>query len=339
MATSFQITIPEPCHADWASMTPETQGRFCAACKKCVVDFTQKAPAEIAAIYTEHGGDVCGRVSVRQLSRPARPHQAHVQQLVATAPASGWNRLRRFAFALLLAFGFFQGAQAQPEPAPVKMGKMMVVPTPVRTLSGTVYDAAGEPAIRATVHLQGDYGKDLVTTTDRKGHFSFTGQWRGEFTLIAEHGDLETGPAYFSFSDHDDPEAGRIQQDLHLLSEERFMMGDVMVEPEEEPQPVFAEALPLVTGEKAALTESQFGFTAYPNPATDHLLLVSDHATRHQARVRVYDPQGQLLEDRIWDVMAGVAHIIDLGRHAAGIYFLQVSTSDSDAMVRRFVKQ
>jgi hypothetical protein len=36
----LQISIPEPCHENWHTMTPTQQGRFCNACAKEVVDFS-----------------------------------------------------------------------------------------------------------------------------------------------------------------------------------------------------------------------------------------------------------------------------------------------------------
>lgn len=362
MATSFQITIPKPCHADWASMTPETQGRFCAACQKCVVDMTAKAPAEIADIYQQHGGNVCGRVRSTQISRP-RPVQvpkACLRQLAAQTPSAAWSRLRRFAFALLMAFGFFQAGQAQTDPMPVKMGKIHVVETPARQLSGTVYDENGEPAPHATVRLEGENGQTERTTTDRKGHYTLTGKWRGDYTLTARVGREDSYAIAFTFSNYDGEETWDITQDLRIEYEQHFIMGDMMVEPDPTPEPVeriqpieqpeklvpierleppLVEAPTLVSGQKEALTLSEFSFTAYPNPATDHLLLVTNTATRQEAHVKVFDLHGNLLEDRTWDVFASPAHVIELNQRAAGVYLLHVSTTETDVLVRRFVKQ
>ncbi len=37
----LKLSIPKPCHEDWAAMTPNEQGRHCAVCAKTVTDFTQ----------------------------------------------------------------------------------------------------------------------------------------------------------------------------------------------------------------------------------------------------------------------------------------------------------
>jgi Carboxypeptidase regulatory-like domain/Secretion system C-terminal sorting domain len=340
MATSFQITIPQPCHENWASMTPEAQGRFCAACQKCVVDMTAKAPVEIAEIYRQHGGNVCGRVRVSQLSRPAP--KASLQAVAAQAIPATWSRLRRFAFVLLLAFGFLQGAkaQSQPEPVHVKMGIVKMVETPARQISGTVFDADGEPAANATVRLERPYGGVVAqATTDRKGHYTLSGKWNGDFSLSATVDGEETLRTRLHFDNFDSRDTWQRHEDLGFVEHGRFHMGEIRVEPILPADPALATAPALVTGQKEALVESQFTFTAFPNPATDHLLLTASVASREAARVQVFDGTGRQLEDRNWQVFEGPAHIINLDHHAAGVYFLRVSTSETDAVVRRFVKQ
>ena len=49
MARSLTLTIPEPCHESWATMTPAAQGRHCAACAKTVVDFSRMTDAQVVA--------------------------------------------------------------------------------------------------------------------------------------------------------------------------------------------------------------------------------------------------------------------------------------------------
>lgn len=65
------LYIPEPCSEDWESMSPHEKGRFCSACNKCVIDFTQKEPQEILQIITEKKEkQVCGRFYNHQLKMP-----------------------------------------------------------------------------------------------------------------------------------------------------------------------------------------------------------------------------------------------------------------------------
>ena len=72
MPTRLTLTIPAPCHASWAAMTPAAQGHHCAACDKVVVDFTQKTDAEILALL-RHTNQPCGRLTVNHRTRPLLP--------------------------------------------------------------------------------------------------------------------------------------------------------------------------------------------------------------------------------------------------------------------------
>ncbi|MDF7812684.1 carboxypeptidase-like regulatory domain-containing protein [Hymenobacter sp. YC55] len=72
MRTRTTLTVPTPCHENWATMTATTQGRHCAACNKVVVDFTEKTDAEILALLSQVSS-TCGRFREDQLQRPLLP--------------------------------------------------------------------------------------------------------------------------------------------------------------------------------------------------------------------------------------------------------------------------
>jgi len=68
MKNSIRLSVPEPCHENWAAMTAVEKGRFCAACKKNIRDFTHSSDREILqALKTE--GKICGRFQNSQLNR------------------------------------------------------------------------------------------------------------------------------------------------------------------------------------------------------------------------------------------------------------------------------
>jgi hypothetical protein len=58
----FKFSINQPCHENWANMTPNEKGRFCSQCSKTVHDFTNHAPQEIAEALKGGSGHICGRV-------------------------------------------------------------------------------------------------------------------------------------------------------------------------------------------------------------------------------------------------------------------------------------
>lgn len=68
MSPHFKIVIPKPCNEDWDKMTPDATGRFCLACNKSVIDFTNKMPEEIQHFFLKNQDkEICGRFKNSQL--------------------------------------------------------------------------------------------------------------------------------------------------------------------------------------------------------------------------------------------------------------------------------
>lgn len=69
--TKIQLSIPEPCHENWQGMTPTQQGRYCNACAKEVIDFSQMSDSEVLHYFIKNkkADAVCGRVFPDQLER------------------------------------------------------------------------------------------------------------------------------------------------------------------------------------------------------------------------------------------------------------------------------
>lgn len=67
----MHISIPKPCHEDWAAMTPNEQGRHCNVCCKTVVDFTNMNDDEVKYFFINKKKEetVCGRFKNEQLQR------------------------------------------------------------------------------------------------------------------------------------------------------------------------------------------------------------------------------------------------------------------------------
>jgi hypothetical protein len=66
----MKITIPQPCHENWAMMTPEEKGRFCSVCSKTVRDFTTASDEEIIDAFSDPSEkDICGNFHQSQLNR------------------------------------------------------------------------------------------------------------------------------------------------------------------------------------------------------------------------------------------------------------------------------
>ncbi|MBC7864587.1 MAG: hypothetical protein IAF38_16555 [Bacteroidia bacterium] len=68
-SNTFKINIADPCSQKWEEMTPTGNGRFCDACTKVVVDFTQMTNEELIEFYRTSTKKVCGRYRASQLNK------------------------------------------------------------------------------------------------------------------------------------------------------------------------------------------------------------------------------------------------------------------------------
>ena len=66
----LQLSIPEPCHENWQTMTPTEQGRFCNSSAKEVKEFSMMTDTEVLNYFTTLNHEkVCGRALTAQLDR------------------------------------------------------------------------------------------------------------------------------------------------------------------------------------------------------------------------------------------------------------------------------
>lgn len=67
----IQLSIPEPCHENWDSMAPTEQGRYCNACAKEVIDFSNMSDSDVLNYFLKkkENEKVCGRAYPDQLER------------------------------------------------------------------------------------------------------------------------------------------------------------------------------------------------------------------------------------------------------------------------------
>lgn len=93
--TSLTIDIPVPCTQSWENMSPMDKGRYCGHCSKKIIDFTKLADHEVARIFLDSKGAVCGRFNENQLNRDLlyierdRANAIVPALLVSTALAAG----------------------------------------------------------------------------------------------------------------------------------------------------------------------------------------------------------------------------------------------------------
>ncbi|KFF08791.1 HMG-box domain-containing protein [Chryseobacterium luteum] len=98
------LCIPNPCSENWETMSPQEKGRFCSVCNKCVIDFTQKQPQEIARIIDEKKDEeVCGRFYKHQLNKGVEQSERLKTQFFAFIPSYFQNnKITLAVFSLIL---------------------------------------------------------------------------------------------------------------------------------------------------------------------------------------------------------------------------------------------
>src|SRR5687768_17124297 len=65
----LNLSIPTPCHENWEQMSQAEKGKFCGACQKTVVDFTEMSDRQLADFFKKPKSNVCGRFNNDQLDR------------------------------------------------------------------------------------------------------------------------------------------------------------------------------------------------------------------------------------------------------------------------------
>jgi hypothetical protein len=175
MGKHIQLSIADPCHENWDTMTAAEQGRFCASCQKQVVDFTNMSDTQLAAFFKKPStGTVCGRFYEDQLNR-------EMQLPEKTIP---WIKYF-FQFALpaflLSARAAAQGnvivTKAKPpvaQPSVLLLGKVSVPRVKIEpeqniSISGRVVNENDKPVPFASVMIK---GTKFGMAADSTGFFS-----------------------------------------------------------------------------------------------------------------------------------------------------------------------
>jgi len=150
-------------------MTPDAQGRFCAHCRKSVIDFTSWSDADLYAFFSKNNQSVCGRFQSLQLNRTI--------QLPVQKP----TRLYRIAVALGLGLMFTQLPATPARPKPPLMEENLLVSQELPqndstgsdslVIRGLVLDATKQPAIGAIVSVTQNNETICSAATDIDGNF------------------------------------------------------------------------------------------------------------------------------------------------------------------------
>lgn len=172
----IQLTIPNPCHEDWAQMTPDERGRFCKHCQKSVVDFTGWTDRQIHQYITAHEGErVCGRFHASQLNKDMYNHMPPQH-----------TALYKYAAGLGLTLVFSQlpniTVQAQKAYSPVVYNYWQVADT--SGCSGVITDdTTHAPLVMANIIVKQGSIEQAHTQTDINGRYLVTPLKPGRYDI------------------------------------------------------------------------------------------------------------------------------------------------------------
>lgn len=160
MKNSFQISLPNPCHEDWAAMTPDEKGKFCGACQKKVHDFTRASDRQIVEAIKQEK-DLCGRYLLTQLERELIVHKEKSSIWAAASAAA----------ITLLTIGTHEATAQVAEPTEqrelgIVKGKMIAPTVVTGVVSDNEYPLPG-----VTVSVE---GTARLAQTDFDGKYSIT---------------------------------------------------------------------------------------------------------------------------------------------------------------------
>jgi hypothetical protein len=246
----IELSIPKPCHEKWNEMSPGNGGRFCGACNKTVIDFSQMTDRELLDFFKKPAGSVCGHFNQFQLDRT----------IVSPKKQLPWARY--FFTITIPAFLLSLKASAQGE---IRIrGKVAVTEktskeickdttsesTKIETLSGKVVDEQGLPMQNVSILLE---GTSIGTTTNMLGVFELKHK-------VADDGILIISSVGFEIRKISVAELKK--NTLQVLTLKAAWMGEVVVTGvvvRKAPKP-----FPLMP---PANMESRFTkFSVYPNP-------------------------------------------------------------------------
>ncbi|NJC27117.1 T9SS type A sorting domain-containing protein [Neolewinella antarctica] len=347
--TPLRISVPEPCHEDWAGMTPVdgSTARHCDSCAKNVVDFTGFSDAQLAAFTKENNNKICGRFRPDQLGRPLRANRkSSYTPLKIAATAAG----------LLLSATGLDAQQAPGKPTPdilerpeypeiMGMVEQMPFPEPVTPLGHDTIVPENSAAVDTVISLP---EVQVISYSAIKGRVAIN-HTVAPLELSSCDGVV--------FIDQSAPSEQTIQPVISAAEATRdtiiplppttvhpseMIMGEVYVET---PRPTgldyvldslkaFVDSVSPAPSPKAlhprprpAAPDYLENFTVSPNPAREKIRISVNSPLAQTLELSWTDASGRVLRSQVWPLTAGenwLTQQIDFEpRH--GIVFLRLT--------------
>ena len=181
MSKNVNIYIPESCHENWESMTPEEKGRFCGSCKKTVFDFTKATDKEIIE-HLNKEKNTCGRFLNTQLNR---------NLIVHNKKSSYWSIIFTSAISFIgigteITFAQIKQDIIQTDTKSISVKDTIINPNLPHKIKGVVYDKLGTlPGVNIILKET-----TIQTTSDFDGKFEI--EIKNNFTLQFQYVCYET---------------------------------------------------------------------------------------------------------------------------------------------------
>lgn len=325
------LSIPKPCHEDWNAMSSEDRGRFCGACQKTVVDFSNMSDGQVAQFFKEPAGRVCGRFHPDQLNRPVdipkkrMPWVKHfftilLPALFFSAKVSAQQKPRTMGRIAVVKRPVKKDAATTclpPTESPKMLGEVAAIPTPepqkrTHQIQGTVTDENNMPLIGATVMIAGTNNGSVVSDN-------------GTFELSVETNErvsLEVSCVGYELTKVD-ATAGQPAK-ITMIEVVRELMGDVVVVKHTKKMPVEPKQPPVQ--KKVPAT-----FSVYPNPiaASSSVTVNTEKLEAGAYLLSIANASGVVVQTETITVDKGRrAFVLPLRRLPAGAYVVTLVTKN-----------
>lgn len=274
----MHVNIPQPCHENWAEMSPTQKGAFCQKCAVDVIDFSKKSAEEVKeTLLNNSGKHLCGRFRKSQLHELNSDYTIWKNQGKRTFQS-------KFMWACLLAFGMtlFTGCDWNPANASEIM------------ITNTMPTGHTEPA---------DSLKTIPMSTDTTETETFPDQFEvGEIAYPPEEvllGEPVLQPEEMIQGNIITPTC---EKDTVKVEEPKppVVMGR-MASPDQF-EDYLNESLktpPTNQGDTVEIRNDvqHFNTRIYPNPSNGRFKLSLQTETKGAYTVRIYDLQGKMIQE------------------------------------------
>lgn len=305
-----RIDIHTPCSENWEQMLPAENGKFCQACAKNVIDFTEMTTEQITLILDQNQqASLCMRIKSSQLDRINQEYAA-------------WQQTQRqhpqalFVAALLLIFGLglFSCSEEKDQHQ-------------IRQIQETAQQILQENTVEKNIPAKPD--STPANAIIPKRHHSHP--------KAPEVTAPEVVPDEITVSEN------RSKDTTYPLpyteKVDRIIMGTSLQILKVDRQPEISEPL-IEYDENGVPLPTEFDGIAYPNPTHENATIELKIPAEKRYELRVFDMEGRFLNLLHEGTLRRGTHAfkLDLLAYPSGMYLVQV-ISDSNPHIIRVVKQ